>query len=333
MEYSIIKSLEEEAKRLAGMRKPLPGNLPQLKKRLEEFEKKYQECLGDMPAVNYPLEPRIEQKVIFDDTEVVQERVVYHTEEFVQVLAHVYYHKDKKGKLPAVLLLQGWNLSKWAFPFLKTRLAQEGYLVLLPDNRCSGERSRESGQSEQLNVIPSASVLGKTFMGMNTNDNIRAIDYLLSRSEVDSKRISIVGLCWGGMQAYNLAAMDKRAKCVVCVNSNSTSTYKALLTEYINYSRHTCLGTYIPNLMKYGDTVDIYALIAPRPLLLINNANDDWFPLSGYLQICEELERVYQVFGASERFKHLLSSNIHDIVGIYEKETIAWLNKHNRRDE
>lgn len=330
MDYSIIKSLEEEAKRLAGRRKPLPGNLPALKKQLQAFEKKYQECLGAMPAEKYPLKPRLEQKVLFDDTKVVQERVVYHTEEFAQVPAHVYYHKDKKGKLPGVLYIQGWeDQSKYTLPFFKTRLAQEGYLVLFPDNRCSGERKREFCQTEQLNVIPAAGVLGKTFMGMNTYDNIRALDYLLSRPDVDKERISVVGLCWGGMQAYNLAARDKRVGCAVCVNSNST--YKALLTEFIYYSAHTCLGTYIPNLMKYGDTVDIYALIAPRPLLLMNNANDYWFPLNGYLQICTELERAYKAFGASARFGHLLSSNLHDIVGIYANKTVAWLNRHNQK--
>lgn len=325
MKYSIIRSLEEEARRLSKQRKPFPNNLSELKKRLREFEKQYKKCLGEMPKEKYPLNPRIEQKFLFDDTSVIQERVIYHTEEFVQVPAHVYYAKDKKGKMPGILLIQGWDSSKWAFPFLKTRLAQEGYLVLFPDNRCSGERKRESGEAEQLNVIPAASVLGRTFMGMNSYDNMRAIDYLLSREEVDKERIGVVGLCWGGMQAYNLAALDKRVKCVVCVNSNST--YKALLEEYITYSAHSCLGTYIPNLMKYGDTIDIYALIAPRPLLIMNNANDDHFPVSGYLEICKELEKVYSAFGVAENFKHLISSNIHDISGVYEEETFSWLKK------
>jgi len=330
MKYSIIRSIQEEARRLSEKRQPLPDNLSQLKERLEEFKKRYKECLGDMPQEKYPLNPKIEQKFLLNDTSVIQEKVVYNTEEFVQVPAHVYYAKDRKGKMPGVLLLQGWDFSKWSFPFLKTHLAREGYFVLFPDNRCSGERRREEGEKEQLNVIPAASVLGKTFMGMNTYDNMRAIDYLLSREEVDNERIGVVGLCWGGMQAYNLSALDKRVKCVVCVNSNST--YRALLEEFISYSAHTCIGTYIPNLMKYGDTIDIYALIAPKPLLLMNNANDNWFPVSGYLEICKELEKVYKTFGVPQNFRHLISSNIHDITGIYEEETIKWLNKHLKID-
>lgn len=325
--YSIIRGLQEQAKKLSKKRKQLPDNLSELKNRLKEFEKKYKKCLGDMLEEKYPLKPKLKQRIIFDDTEVVQERVVYNSEEFVKVPAHVYYKKDANGKLPAVLLLHGWDFGKWAFPFLKTELAKRGYLVLFPDNRFSGERKRDnSGEEEQLTAIPAAECLGKTFMGMNTLDNIRAIDYLYTRKDVDTDRIGVVGLCWGGMQAYNLGACDKRVNVVVAVNSNST--YKALISEHLTYARHTCLGTFIPGLLKYGDTIDIYALISPKPLLLMNNSNDWWFPVSGYLEICKELKRVYKVYGVSDKFKHLISSNIHDISGIYETETINWLDKY-----
>jgi dienelactone hydrolase len=326
-EYSILKSLQEEAKRLIGKREPLPDDLLKLKKRLKNFKKNYLKCLGRFPEEKEPLNPKIEQKIIFDDTRVFQERVVYNSEKFVKVPAHVYYPEKFEGKLPGILLLQGWDLSKWAFPFLKTKLAQLGYFVLFPDNRFSGERRKlSSGMEEQFSMVPVAECLGKTFMGMNTYDNIRAIDYLLSRKEVDKEKIGVVGLCWGGMMAYNLAAIDKRVKCVVCVNSNST--YEALILEHLIYSHHSCLGTFIPDLLLYGDTIDIYALIAPRPLLLMNNSNDDWFPVSGYLKICSELEKVYKLYGKSENFKHFISSNIHDISGIYEEKTMEWLNVH-----
>ncbi len=333
MEYSVIKGLQKEAERLAQKRPPLPTEISALKVRLKRFAQRHKECLGEMPAKKYPLQPVIEEKVIFDDSGVVQERVIYHSEELVKVPAHVYYHQEAKGKKPGVLLLQGWeSLGKYSFPFFKIRLAQEGFLVILPDNRCSGERRRESNSEiEQLNIVPVALSLGKTFMGMNTYDNIRAIDYLVSRGDVDPERIAVVGLCWGGMQAYNLAALDRRVGCCVAINANST--YRALIRHHITYSYHTCLGTYIPNLLKYGDTTDIYALIAPRPLLIANNANDNWFPLEGYQEICRELEGVYHAFGKPENFKHLLSSNLHDIVGVYRKEAIAWLNKHLKKSE
>lgn len=225
MKFSIIKSLQEEAKKLGERREVLPEDLCSLQKRLKGFEKNYRRCLGDMPGEKCNLSPKVEQKLLMDDTSVIQERVVYNTEEFVQVPAHIYYAKDGKGKRPGLLLVQGWDLDKWSLPFLKTRLAQEGYFVLFPDNRCSGERRREEGQT------------------------------------------------------------------------------------------------------------DIYALIAPRPLLIMNNSNDNWFPVSGYLEICRELEKVYRAFELPENFRHVISSNIHDITGIYEKETISWLAKHLKKSK
>ncbi|MBI3991231.1 MAG: dienelactone hydrolase family protein [Candidatus Omnitrophica bacterium] len=326
--YSIITSLQEEARRLSKRRKPLPGSAAAIKKHLNEFEKNYRSCLGDMPLEKFPLKPKVEEKILLDDSNVIQERVVYHSEKLVEVPAHVYYRKDAKGKLPAILLIQGWGLGKWSLQFIKIELAKKGFLVLFPDNRTAGERKMAAweDQGEQLNVIPAAQCLGKTFMGMNTYDNIRAIDYLSSRKDVDTTRIGVTGLCWGGMQTYNVTALDKRVRCAVCVNSNST--YGATIEHDTSYSYHSCLGTFIPNLLKYGDTVDIYAMIAPRPLLIMNNSNDWWFPISGYQQICREIGRVYKAYNAADKFKHLISSNIHDITGIYEEETLAWFEKH-----
>lgn len=329
MDYSILLSLQEETKKLIKKRKPLyeENDLYTLKKRLEKFKKDLIKCLGVMPKEKYPLNPIIEQRINLSDTKVIQERVIYNSEEFVKVPAHTYYKSENSKKMPGVLLLQGWDFNKWSFPFFKIKLAEEGFFVLFPDNRFSGERRKNrDGFTEQFVMLPPASCLGKTFMGMNTYDNIRGIDYLMSREEVDKDRIAVVGLCWGGMMAYTLSAIDERVKCTVCVNSNST--YEALILEHLNYSNHSCLGTFIPNLLLYGDTTDIYALSAPRPLFLMNNLNDDWFPVSGFFKICKEIEKVYELFNKKENFKWLLSSNLHDISGIYAEETIRWLKKH-----
>jgi dienelactone hydrolase len=59
-------------------------------------------------------------------------------------------------------------------------------------------------------------------MGMTTWDNQRALDVLQRRSDVDPDRIGVVGLCWGGMQAWTLAALDDRVRAVCPVCSVST---------------------------------------------------------------------------------------------------------------
>src|SRR5438128_2636587 len=81
-------------------------------------------------------------------------------------------------------------------------------------------------QAEQANLMPVAGLFGLTFMGMNTWDNQRALDVLAARPDVREDRLGAVGLCWGGMQTWVLAALDERVKvaCPVCAVSTFEAT-------------------------------------------------------------------------------------------------------------
>lgn len=196
-------------------------------------------------------------------TDVIQEGIVYHTEEDVWVPAHIYRPREPNSdKLPGILLIQGWDLDKHSMPEFKVRLASAGYVVLFPDNRFSGERKHSvSGQVEQCNLSPAASIFGMTFMGMNTWDNMRALDILSNRRDVDvdNKQLDVVGLCWGGMQAWTLAAIDERVKavCPVC----SVSTYEALSPRLHSMG---LLGIRVLALISgIGQNMEIYAALSP----------------------------------------------------------------------
>lgn len=320
-EFSLLPSLKRRAEELLASRKPLPGDKAALVARLSEFRKHLVQCLGYMPPRDTPLSPRKDDGEVLPDG-IVRERVVYQVEPDVSVPAYVYRPADVKGRLPGILLLAGWDFDKESLPYAKPALAKAGYVVLIPDNRCSGER-KDVG--DQINVVPVAELLGMTFMGMNTFDNMRALDYLSSRKDVDPKRLACVGLCWGGMQCYTLAALDERVKvaCPVC----SVSTYEALATEYTFMGGHTCLGTFIPGLLRYGDTQDIMALIAPRALLIQNNVNDGWFPVSGFRKVKSELETAYKAWGHPERFEATITSTEHEITPEFTARIIEWLHK------
>jgi len=324
--YSLISSLQNYGRKLAKQRKPLPGEPQLLKERCLDFKDKFLRCLGDLPTERCPLNVQLRGEFRLDDYPVLCQSILYQSESDVMVPALVYRPLKLEGKVPGILLIGGWIQSKWDFSRFKVELANQGYVVIVPDCRFTGERKTYDSQAEQFNLVPIAQLLGRTFMGMNTWDNMRAIDYLESRDDVAKERIGVIGLCWGGMQTWTLAAVDERAK--VAIPVCGTSTYQALLEEHINFEYHTCLGTYLPNLLKYGDIQDILALITPRPLLLMNNANDQWFPVSGYLKVCQELEVVYESLGMTERFRHLLYSTVHDITPEFAKEAFAWFKKY-----
>ena len=320
-EFSLLPSLKHRAEQLLAHRKPLPEDRKALAARCSAFRKRLVECLGYMPPRDTPLSPRKEGESAVAEG-VVQERIVYHVEPDVLVPAHIYRPAAATGRFPGILLLHGWDFGKSDGLEAKLALARAGYVVLLPDNRCSGER-KDVG--DQVNVVPVAGLLGMTFMGMNTFDNMRALDYLSSRDDVDANRLACAGLCWGGMQAYVLAALDQRVKvvCPVC----GVSTYEALAIDYTFRGGHTCLGTFIPNLLQYGDTQDIMALIAPRPLLMQNNSNDAWFPLSGFGKVQQELETAYRAWGHPERFEAHVDSTVHEITPEFTARIIEWLRR------
>jgi hypothetical protein len=107
-----------------------------------------------------------------------------------------------------------------------------------------------------------------------------------------------------------------------------TSTYEALLLEYTTYTRHTCMGVYIPGILRHGDWQDIAACCAPRPLLVMNNVNDNWFPVSGFGKVCDEMRTVYSALCAPDSFRALLRDTVHEVTPEFAEEAIGWLDEH-----
>ncbi len=328
-DYSILPMLQRRMAESLARRQPFPANRDALLRRLSETREQLAECLGTMPERIVDPQLRKQAEFRLGGTGVVQERIVYRTEEDVWVPAHIYRPASPPSqKLPGVLLIQGWDLDKHSMPEFKVKLAEAGFVVLFPDNRFSGERKRPvTGQVEQQNLLPVSELFGLTFMGMNTWDNQRALDVLAARDDVDGKRLAAVGLCWGGMQTWTLAAMDERVKaaCPVC----SVSTYEALVNEYVAFTTgHTCYGTYIHKWAQYGDTQDIIACIAPRPLLIQNNVNDTWFPIGGYHRVVSEVSQVYHTLGVPGNFQYEARIAEHDITETFGGRVIDWLITH-----
>jgi hypothetical protein len=328
-DYSILSMLQRRMAAAMAAREPFPAEEGALRRRLAQTRESLRQCLGTMPDAVVSPEVRVEAEVLLPDVDVIQERIVYRTEEDVWVPAHVYRPAyPLSERLPGVLLIQGWDLDKHSLPEFKLKLAASGFVVLFPDNRFSGERRRgPDGQAEQSNLLPVAGMFGLTFMGMNTWDNQRALDVLVARPDVRADRLGAVGLCWGGMQTWLLAALDDRVRvaCPVC----AVSTYEALVQEFIGCtSGHSCYGAYLWDWARYGDIQDIIACIAPRPLLIQNNVNDTWFPLSGYHRVVQEVSQVYQTLGAPEHFVHEARVTQHDITPQYGDRVIGWLDRH-----
>jgi hypothetical protein len=191
----------------------------------DELRKKILEMIGGLPEKKTDLHPRITGKIQRDEFSI--EKLIFESLPGVYVSALVYLPKDHAKKSPAVLLPAGHAPNgKIYYQEVGERLAKRGYVVLAWDPVGQGERSQfwdsKAAKSRYNLICAEHAVMGNLAYLVGANlarweiwDGIRAVDYLMTRPEVDGDRISIVGTSGGGFQAAHIAALDRRIKVVV----------------------------------------------------------------------------------------------------------------------
>jgi dienelactone hydrolase len=234
---------------------------------------------------------------------------------------------------------------------IASELARAGYVVVVIDMFYWGERrmlladdppdwrerprgigaerisafNRRSGEGEQLvgRTIFSA---GFTWAGVMFWDDVRTVDYLLSRPEVDPRRIGCVGLSVGGVRSAHLAALDDRIKAAVVVGW-MTSFPAQLRRRVRNTIGHTKL---VPGLYRYLDYPDVASIAMPTPLLVINGSKDELFEPAGVRAAFEKLAACYAKAGIPERLRTRLYDTPHEFNLAMQAEAWEWLQKHLR---
>lgn len=208
-------------------------------------------------------------------------------------------------------------------------LVKAGYVVMAIDAYAFGERSgkgpdgpKEKGSAEELTWAKMNMWKGRNHWGMMVRDDQLALDYLVTRPEVDPGRIATIGLSMGCFRAFYLAALDQRIKVTVPV---SCITRNADLIQNQSLYRHG-IYYYVDGLIKYFDTESIMACIAPRALLNLSGADDLLEPLAGQRYINEALTKVYSVVGVPGQFKYKIYEGVgHEYnAGMWE-QTLDWL--------
>ncbi len=185
------------------------------------------------------------------------------------------------------------------------------------------EFHRRSSEGEQLvgRTIFSA---GFTWSGVMFWDDVRTVDYLLTRPEVDPRRIGCVGLSLGGVRSAHVAALDDRIKAAVVVGW-MTSFPTQLKRRVTNTIGHTKL---VPGLYRYLDYPDVASLAMPTPLLVINGSRDALFEPAGVRASFEKLAACYQKAGVPERLRTRLYDTPHEFNREMQAEAWSWLEKY-----
>ncbi len=224
------------------------------------------------------------------------ENVVFESRPRFYVTANLYLPKDVPLPAPAIIVVPGHAMKEGKnYPLYQMAmigLARHGFVVLAYDPIGQGER-RLPGFGHHLGY--SLLLVGQTNEGIITWDTMRAIDYLCTRPEVDPERIGLTGNSGGGLNSLYAPAIDERIKvaasfCFVCS-----------FEQWIRYGGNHCICNHLPGIVRHMEQFEVVGLIAPRPFLMGNGAQDPIFPIAGTRDTLRRAKSIYQLYGVPDR--------------------------------
>ena len=277
------------------------------------------------------------------------EKLIYESAPGVVVTANLYLPAAGDFPYPAILAPVGHSANGKAYqPYqhLYQTLARLGYVVLTYDPWGQGERLQyinpKTGRS-LMEPTDGHSMAGRPMVLLGQSlaqyfawDGIRGVDYLLTRPEVDAKRIGCTGQSGGGTMTMYLAALEPRIAAAV-VNEGNTENVAG--PQYdppgaVDDAEQNVLGS-LPLSLDRGD---ILAAAAPRPLLICYTTHDRGETYSPVYDVAtqevyREAAAVYKLLGAKEKIRLTASHLHHGLDYTNRHHTCRWFNRWLKGDD
>jgi len=279
------------------------GTVEQAQARQRMVRAKILELIGGLPDYTGPLNARVTGRI--EKPRYVIEKVIFESLPQYFVTANLYRPREA-GKYPGVLAPLGhWTEGKPGMERIAANLAMKGFVVLAYDPVGQGERQQAydrrwrtslGGGSTDQHILAGAESLlaGESFARYRIWDAKRALDYLLSRPEVETEKIGCTGCSGGGTLTTYISALDPRIK--VAAPACYMSTFRLLFTGPTGDSEQS-----IPGFLAAGlDLADYVELFAPKPWLIVSTVGD-FFPVEGARAVYQESSNWYGLYGAKDK--------------------------------
>ncbi len=288
-------------------------------------------CFGPWPEKT-PLNPRVTGVVERDSYRI--EKVVFESRPGFLVTANLYVPKGRAFPLPGVVGSCGHSTNgKAAEPYqgFAQGLARQGYVVLIYDPIGQGERLQYPdeqlksrigvGVREHLYAGNQQFLVGEFFGSWRAWDGIRALDYLLTREEVDPKHVGITGCSGGGTMTTWLCGVERRwtmaaPSCFVTTFLRNTENELPADTEQCP-PRALALGL---------DHCDFLAAMAPKPVIILAKEMD-FFDIRGSETAYARLRRLYSLLGEEQNVSLFTGPGYHGYSQESREAMYRWFNR------
>jgi hypothetical protein len=302
-----------------------------------ELRKSVLEMIGGLPTVKTDLHATITGTVSAAGFHI--EKLVYQSLPGFYVTALVYVPENGEKVHPAVLVPAGHSPDgKNHYQALSQRLALRGYLVISWDPVGQGERSQfwdAAAKRSRYNLVCGEhAVMGNLAYLAGANlarweiwDGMRAVDYLLTRPDVDGERISITGTSGGGFQTVLLGALDERIKVIIpsCyITALPMRVENRIFADYDSDPEQDLFG-----LISNGvDNAGMLLMMYPRAVMVATAALD-FFPVEGAHKSYSEVSAFYKRFGRPDRIAFVESYNRHEYSLRNQEAALSFLDRFN----
>ena len=258
------------------------------------------------------------------------EKIIYQSMPGFYVTGCMYIPNRINNKVPAILNVIGHDQEAFRAPLYQTinsNLAKKGMIVFAIDPPGQGEHVQYYDSTVQFSSV-GYTVIEHCYFGNQCFvsgisaakffiwDGIRAIDYLISRKEVDASKIGVTGFSGGGTITSYIGAVDNRVSVSIpCSWSNAS---RRQIETKGAFDAESVLMHSVKDGITYEDLLE---LRAPKPTMLTFTSRDQYLSLQGARDAFHEARKSYQAFGKEENivlveddFKHWMTPKIRSAI-------------------
>ena len=172
----------------------------------------------------------------------------------------------------------------------------------------AGSKNAAIRTNDEIMALRALNCAGLSLAALIATDDLRTVDYLCSRSDVDAGRIGCTGLSFGSFRANYLCALDERVKAAASV------CWLSAMSGILDYNIHGAMGFFALPVPLYGrmDMTDIVGLAAPKPFLAISGWKDRLMQPFGIARAHLRYREIWEAAGAADKLVSIVDDVPHE---------------------